>query len=87
MGHHAQIIGNIVSTASNLCVGLPLPDNSDTAYFAKVLTVMRTAVSKGLLKNNERLPTRPNTCDLDNAIYLVEVSSVPQDARLRTSHH
>jgi hypothetical protein len=67
-----------------LSVGLPLPDNSDTAYFTKVLTVMRTALSRGILKNNENVPTGSNPCDLDNAIYLVKARSVHPDARLRT---
>lgn len=83
-GRDAQIVGNIVLIAGNLYVGHPVPQNSDTAYFEKVLIMMRTASAKGILRNNETEPAKFNTCDLNSAIYLAEASSVPQNASYRT---
>ena len=83
-GRDAQIVGNVVSIASSLYVGRPIPQNSDTAYFGKVLMVMRAASEKGIVKNDVRGAATTSTCDLDNALLLVEADSVPQNASYRT---
>jgi hypothetical protein len=83
-GRDAQIVGNIVSIATSLNLGRPIPRNSDATYFEKVLMVMRTASAKGVLTESEIEAPRTDTCELDGAIYLAEMSSVPQSASYRT---
>lgn len=72
-GRDAQVAGKIFYVADDLYSQRAIPQGS--AYFDRVLMLMRRAVSDGILTDKISLPQAADLCTLDNALYFVEAGT------------